>query len=198
MSKSDHANWLVNDRLRGFNLISKSYHLAVHKATREVIILNSYFWPGIRFINELKAAGERGVNIKFILPAVSDSIIFRNASRYFYQVLFGIPNTEIYEWKRSVLHGKIALADEAWATVGSYNLNMLSAFRSIELNAVITDIPFIRSMRSEFRQVMQDSEKIDPDEFTKRTGYLGFFLNMVSYYLLHLGLLTLLFFSRKD
>lgn len=198
MRKGDHANWLINDRLRGFNLISKSYYLAIHKAKREIIILNSYFWPGINFIRELRAAGDRGVNIKLILPALSDSIIFRNASRYFYKVLFGIPNTELYEWKQSVLHGKVALADDTWATVGSYNLNMLSAFRSIELNAAITDQRFIRGMRSELAEVMEASEKIDPDEFVKRTGYLGILLNIVSYYLLHLGLLALLFFSRKD
>ncbi|HYH55128.1 MAG TPA: phospholipase D-like domain-containing protein [Anseongella sp.] len=198
MSESDHTNWLVNDRLRGFNLVSRSYFRAIYKSRKEIIILNSYFWPGIRFINELRAAGDRGVRIKFILPAVSDSIIFRNASRYFYKVLFGIKNTEIYEWKQSVLHGKVALVDETWATVGSYNLNMLSALRSIELNAVITDVSFIGSMRSELEQVMNASEKIDADEFIKRTGYLGIFLNMVSYYLLHLSLLTLLFFSRKD
>lgn len=198
MRKNDDANWLVNDRLRGFNLISKSYFLAIHKAKREIIILNSYFWPGIKLIRELKTAGERGVSIKLILPALSDSIIFRNATRYFYKVLFRIQNTELYEWKQSVLHGKVALTDDNWATVGSYNLNMLSAFRSIELNAVITDQRFISNMRSELENVMNACERIDPDEFIKRTGYLGFFLNMVSYYLLHLSLLTLLFFSRKD
>lgn len=198
MRKGDHANWLVNDRLRGFNLIRKSYFRAIHKAQREIIILNSYFWPGIKFIQELKAAGERGVAIRLILPAVSDSIIFRNASRYFYKVLFHIKNTEIYEWNQSVLHGKIALTDDSWATVGSYNLNMLSAFRSIELNAVLTDKPFICNMREELSAVMQQCERIDPDEFIKRTGYIGFFMNWISYYLLHIGLLMLLFFSRKD
>ncbi|TCS88891.1 cardiolipin synthase [Anseongella ginsenosidimutans] len=198
MRKGDYVNWLVNDRLRGFNLVSKSYFLAVHKARHEVIILNSYFWPGINFIRELRAAGERGVSVKLILPALSDSIIFRNATRYFYKVLFRIKNTEVYEWKQSVLHGKVALADDTWATVGSYNLNMLSAFRSIELNAVITDGTFISSMRAELGAVMKASEKIDPEEFIKRTGYLGSFLNMVSYFLLHLSLLILLFFSRKD
>lgn len=198
MRKGDHANWLVNDRLRGFNLISKSYFLAVHKAKHEIIILNSYFWPGINFIRELRAAGERGVAIKLILPAISDSIIFRNATRYFYKVLFQIKNTELYEWKQSVLHGKVALTDDSWATVGSYNLNMLSAFRSIELNAVITDGTFIRNMRGELNAVMNTCDKIDPDNFVKQTGYLGIFLNMISYYLLHLSLLILLFFSRKD
>src|SRR3546814_13754272 len=86
MRKGDHANWLINDRLRGFNLISKSYFLALHKAKKEIIILNSYFWPGIKLIQELRAAGDRGVSIKLILPALSDSIIFRNATRYFYKV----------------------------------------------------------------------------------------------------------------
>ena len=198
MRKGDHANWLVNDRLRGFNLISKSYFLAVHKAKREIIILNSYFWPGINFIQELRAAGERGVKIRLVLPAISDNIIFRNATRYFYKVLFQIRNTEIFEWKQSVLHGKVALADDNWSTVGSYNLNMLSAFRSVELNAVITDRTFIQHMREELLSVMKECEKIEPDEFIKRTGYLGMLLNMISYYILHVGLLILLFFSRKD
>lgn len=198
MVKGRYVRWLVNDRLRGFNLVSKSYYTAIHRAKEEVIILNSYFWPGIRFINELRKASERGVRIKLILPALSDSVIFRNASRYFYKVLLRIENTEIYEWNRSVLHGKVALADQEWATVGSYNLNMLSAFRSIELNAVIRSVPFIQSMRTELGSVMQACEKIDPDNFTRQTGYTGKIINIISYYILHIGLLALLFFSRKD
>src|SRR3546814_15342927 len=77
-----------------------------------------------------------------------------NSTRYFYKVLFQSRNTKLYEWNQSVLHGKVALTDDNWATVGSYNLNMLSAFRSIELNAVITDNTFVRNMRAEMDGVM--------------------------------------------
>lgn len=191
-------HWLVNDRLRGFNHISKSYLLAIRRARKEIIILNSYFWPGLRYLKALKKAGERGVTIRLILPALSDNAIFRNSSRYFYRVLFRIRNTCIYEWKKSVLHGKVALTDHNWATVGSYNMNILSELRSIELNAEIVDPGFVEELRKELYNVISQSDKVDPDDFRRRSGRIGATINMISYYLLHWGLLLLLFFSRKD
>ena len=41
---------------------------------------------------------------------------------------------EIYEYQPSVLHAKLAVADGRWVTMGSYNVNNISAFANLELN----------------------------------------------------------------
>ena len=63
---------------------------------------------------------------------------------------------QLYEYQRSILHGKIATSDGEWATIGSYNVNNLSAYASIELNMEIKDQNFARHVESRFDKIIQD------------------------------------------
>jgi cardiolipin synthase len=46
-------------------------------------------------------------------------------------------NIELYEWDKTVLHGKAAVVDGNWTTIGSFNLNNLSSYGSLEMNVEI-------------------------------------------------------------
>ncbi|MEJ0105931.1 MAG: phospholipase D-like domain-containing protein [Bacteroidota bacterium] len=43
-------------------------------------------------------------------------------------------NIELYEYQASILHAKVAACDDELLTIGSYNINNISAYASIELN----------------------------------------------------------------
>ena len=72
---------------------------------------------------------------------MSDVMVAKNAERYMYNWLFR-NDIEIYEYKPCVLHGKVAVYDRAWATIGSYNVNIISAYASLELNIDINNSKF--------------------------------------------------------
>jgi cardiolipin synthase A/B len=48
----------------------------------------------------------------------------------------------IYEYCERPLHGKVALMDDEWATVGSSNLDPLSLALNLEANVIIRDRAF--------------------------------------------------------
>jgi cardiolipin synthase len=48
----------------------------------------------------------------------------------------------IYEYCDRPLHGKVALVDEEWSTVGSSNLDPLSLSLNLEANVIIQDRAF--------------------------------------------------------
>lgn len=51
-------------------------------------------------------------------------------------------NIEIFEYQETVLHAKVATYDSRWTTVGSYNVNNISAYASLELNMEVGNNSF--------------------------------------------------------
>jgi cardiolipin synthase A/B len=124
-------------------------------AKEEVTIMSSYFIPSGFFRNSISAARKRGVTIRLILASLSDVGLAKNAERYFYRwaVLHGI---EIYEYKLQVLHGKVALCDGRFMTIGSYNVNDISALASIELNLDVDSSLFVGSVKNLFDSLIKN------------------------------------------
>jgi cardiolipin synthase len=116
----------------------------------------------------MKRAARRGVKIKLILAGISDVMVAKNAERFMYNWLFK-NQIEVYEYKPCVLHGKLAVYDRTWATVGSYNLNIISAYASIELNIDINNAGFASSLQDNLEQIIRrDCEKITRENFIHR------------------------------
>ncbi len=186
-----HIQLLQNDWLRGKNQIARAYIKAINSAKTEVIIANSYFLPGSRFRKALKNAAKRGVKVKVLLAGTSDVPFAKKAIEYLYAYLLR-NKIEIYEWQPSVLHAKIACVDGKWCAVGSYNLNFLSAYASIEFDISVMDDGFCSRFKSHLNTILsQQCVKIVHPEHHKLNPFKKFSL-WASYVLIRLseGLLT--------
>lgn len=135
-----------NDWVRRHNEISGTYIEMLRKARTEVTIFCSYFLPG-RFMRRLlSSAAKRGVLIKVVTAGPSDVMVAKYAERWLYDWLLR-NNIQLYEYQPTVLHAKIAVCDRGWLTVGSYNINNISAYASIELNADVYDTVFAAAVQ---------------------------------------------------
>ena len=143
-----------NDRLRGKNQISDSYLRAIKNSKKSIYITCCYFLPGIKLRKALIKAAKRGVEVHLIMAGVSDVPVFQTATKWLYDLLFR-NKIKIYEWEKSVLHGKGAVVDNSWATIGSFNLNHLSAYGSIELNIDIFDASFSEVFQQQLISVIE-------------------------------------------
>jgi len=122
-----------NDWVRRKNEISESYLYMFRNARSHITILCSYFLPGNAIRKVLSRAARRGVKIKVITAGPSDVMLAKHAERWLYDWLLR-NKIELYEYQPVVLHAKVAICDSEWFTIGSYNVNNLSAYASIELN----------------------------------------------------------------
>jgi cardiolipin synthase len=122
-----------NDWLKGKNEVHRSYAEALISAEHSIVLVASYFLPGRTFRKLLRGAAQRGVEVRIIVAGKSDLRMMRLAENYLYDFYFE-NNIRIYEWSDSVMHGKAMCVDNTWSTIGSYNLNPLSHYLSIELN----------------------------------------------------------------
>jgi len=181
------GRFLVNDYIRGRNQIQNAYIKAIKKTKTELYIINSYFLPGRKLMKALLSAAKRGVHVKLILPGISDVPILKRAAKYLYKTLFNY-NIEIYEWEQSILHAKVALSDDQWATVGSFNLNLLSTLGSLEANIEVVDKQFIFQIKNELNIVIAKSAKIERTEFFSKLNRFTYWWNYSNYIIISFGL----------
>ena len=187
---------IQNDWWRRRIEISKAYKDALRKANKEIIIVASYLLPGTSFRRLMKKAARRGVRIKIMLGGHSDVKLVKPATMYFYEWMMR-QGMEIYEWQPSILHGKLAIVDDEWATVGSYNLNALSDYGSLELNVEIFDADFARSSRAKVEELITSGCKnVDFDEFMKSSTLILYVYRWFCYKAVRV-LLRLLFMMMK-
>lgn len=160
-----NINIRQNDWLRKRSQILRSYLMAVQNSEKSIILFASYFLPGYRLRKALENAAKRGVKIKVVLSGISDIPFFHNASKYLYKWLQK-NNIKVYEWTPTVLHAKLAVIDGEWMTIGSFNLNHLSAYASIELNVDILSKPFVHEVTTKLKQLIEqgcEEIKYDPN-----------------------------------
>ncbi|MBW6520917.1 MAG: cardiolipin synthase [Desulfoarculaceae bacterium] len=143
------------------------YVSAITFAEHSIHMTNSYFIPDEQLVRALTDAAERGVDVKIILPGVSDSKLALYAQRHYYSVLLQA-GVKIYEHSTSLLHAKTAVIDKVWSTVGSTNMDFLSLLNNDEVNAVILSKEFAAEMEKMFAMDLADSTQIQGDEWENR------------------------------
>lgn len=185
-----------NDRLRGKRQISMGYLYAIRNARHSIIFVSSYFLPGRRILKALKKAAKRGVQVTIILSAQSDIILFGKATSHLYTYLMKQGIT-IYEWQDSILHGKIAMVDEKWVTIGSFNLNYLSALSSIELNVEAMNATLVNELKAHLEGIIQRGcKKIDYDDYLQTNTWRRRMINTFAYYLTRAFMKSLALFPK--
>jgi len=188
-----------NDWVMKRNQISRSYIEMFRRASDQIIMMTGYFLPGPVIRKNLKKAAGRGVKIKLILAGISDVRVAKNAERFMYGWLFR-HNIEIYEYKPCVLHGKVAVYDNIWATIGSYNVNIISAYASLELNIDINSPDFSSMMQSNLEQIIRnDCIQITKEDFGAHHGILNKIWERICYNFIRLLFYLFTFnFKQRD
>ena len=147
--------------------IYKSFILAIQEAKTSVHITSAYFVPDDQFIASLVDAAKRGVDVKLVLPGVSDHGLVMHAGRAFYEQLLS-NGVKIFQLQVAVLHAKTAVIDGTWSTVGSANIDRRSFLHNYELNVVVLDPGFGRDMESAFQEDLRDSKEVTLEQWRRR------------------------------
>lgn len=188
----------INDWVRNKNQISRSYLEMFHRAQSEIIIMSSYFLPGRVFRRSLKQAAKRGIKIKLILTKISDVTIAKLAERYLYPWLLK-QGIEIYEYRKKILHGKIAAYDGHWVTIGSYNINNISAYASIELNLDVHCKPFAQVVNQSLNEIINlDCDKVTPENFAIRFNVFKAIIHRLAYNTVRLIFFLFTFYFKQE
>jgi len=162
------AKFLIRDNLRHRRDIEQAYLAAIRTAKREILIANSYFFPGIRFRRALIAAAERGVAVTLLLQGRVEYLLLHYASRALYGQLLSAGVT-IQEFHLSFLHAKVAVVDDHWATVGSSNIDPYSLLMAREANVLVRGPDFANQLRDELQRMIETgARRVRPQHWVLR------------------------------
>lgn len=150
------AIFVTRDNHRHKSDIERHYRIALRSARQRVVIANAYFFPGYRFIREMRRAARRGVDVRLILQGRPDMPIVKTAASMLYEHLLHA-GVRIFEYCDRPLHGKVALVDDEWSTVGSSNLDPLSLALNLEANVIIRDRAFNAHLHDRLSDLMRNS-----------------------------------------
>ena len=161
------AAYVVRDNFAHRRDIERSYLAALALARDEIVIANAYFLPGHRFRKLLKKAAARGVAVHLVVQGHTDHPFFQAAARALYRDLLAA-GVNIYEYRASELHAKVAVVDGHWATVGSSNIDPFSLLLAREANLVVDDAGFARDLRQRLQRAMSQSVVLDHAAWKRR------------------------------
>lgn len=180
--------------------ITKSYRELFHNATTQVTMMTSYFWPPQKLLKRMAIAAGRGVKVRLILTAKADVPFAKYSERYLYSWLFR-NKIEVYEYQANVLHGKLAVYDNKWLTAGSYNVNNISAYASVELNLDISNSSIATEVDNELQSIIKnDCVQITEATFSINKHWLKKFYYYLSYRIVHwvFYLFTFYFIQKRE
>lgn len=117
----------------------------IEHAERIVTLTSPYLVPVGRFWHLMKQATQRGVRVRVMIPARSDQPMidifsFRAARR-----LLG-RGVEVYGYAGGMMHAKLAVIDDKWSAVGSFNLGLDSIRMNLEGALVSSSADFCASL----------------------------------------------------
>lgn len=186
-----------NDWVHRTNQISRTYLEMFKKATSHITIMSSYFLPGRAFRKSMTKAAKRGVQIKVIAAGISDISMVKHAERYLYRWMFK-NNIQLYEYQPNVLHGKLSTYDAKFVTVGSYNVNNISAYASIELNIDIQNKEFAEDVEQTLAQIMlNDCILITEKEFEQYNTFPKRVWQRICYEIIRLMFFLFTFYFKQ-
>ncbi|MBC3255119.1 cardiolipin synthase ClsB [Pseudomonas paralactis] len=155
----EHGDGLVRliyrDNVQHRDDIEEAYIHALSQARQRVVIANAYFFPGYRLLREIRNAARRGVKVQLIMQGQPDVLLAKLAARMLYDYLLK-DGVVIHEYCQRPLHGKVALVDDEWSTVGSSNLDPLSLALNLEANVLIRDRAFNQQLYQSLEALARD------------------------------------------
>lgn len=135
--------------------------LARLRAARERIwITNAYVVPRGSLLRTLAAAARRGVDVRMLVPAVSDHAVMPWIAATCADAL-AASGARVWAYRPRMLHAKTMIIDGT-ALVGSHNLNSRSFFHDLESEAVLTSPACIARLAEAYRDDLSMSDLLAP------------------------------------
>ena len=143
------------------------YLEAMDRASKNIWMTCAYFIPDQDFVDAMKHAAERGVDVRLLVPLKSNHIVADWISRgYFAQLLHA--GVRIMRYRDAMVHAKTATIDGSWSTVGTANVDRLSLSGNYEINVEVIDSSLAEALEEIFAVDEGNTLELTLDEWEAR------------------------------
>jgi cardiolipin synthase len=158
-----------NDAMRLSFPIRDMYIAAIDRAEERILLTNAYFIPDRVLRAALTAAARRGVDVQVLLPWISNHTLadWMARGRFDECLRAGV---RIFGYK-AMIHAKTCTIDGEWSTIGTANLDRLSAVGNYEINAEIYSRELAGQMEELFARDKTNAAEITRAAWAARPWY---------------------------
>ncbi len=139
--------------------IHDAYFLAVTQANERLYLSTPYFIPTAALLTALRTASGRGVDVRLVLPALSDVRLVMWASRSFYRPLIE-SGVRIYEYSGAMLHAKSLVMDDEVVCIGTANVDNRSFRLNFEMSLFLASARINDEVTQWLEHLFATSEEI--------------------------------------
>lgn len=142
--------------------IHRLYVGAIHSAKRRVWLATPYFVPGEASLMALTSAALGGVDVRLLVPKMSDSRVVTWAARSYYDDLLAA-GVKIYEYGPRMLHTKAMLTDDDGVMIGSANFDHRSFRLNFEVTMLFRDAALANGLATLFEHELARAPRVHGD-----------------------------------
>ena len=152
-------------------LIFYSLLEAISCAKKSIYITSPYFIPGESLMDALIIAIQSGLDVKVLIPGISDSKMVNTAASAYYTELLQY-GAKIYKYNKGFVHAKTMVIDNDLSIIGSANMDYRSFDLNFEVNAMVYSKNIANQLTVAFEDDLKVSEQIDKDSWINRPKYI--------------------------
>jgi len=128
---------VANSELRDRFAIRRAGLFAARESATRIVLANPYFVPDRGILRALMNGAARGLDVRLLVPRVSDSRLVDLAARSVFEQLL---RAGVRIWRSpAFVHTKLLAVDAEFVSIGSYNLDHRSLAYNLELVVNILD-----------------------------------------------------------
>ncbi|MGN4253203.1 cardiolipin synthase [Bacillus cereus group sp. MYBKT14-1] len=163
----------------------EKYGALLKKSKKSLIIATPYFVPSKEMVKELKAALNRGVNVKILVPFKSDAVLLKQAAYPYLKDMLHA-GAEIYQYQNGFFHGKVTIIDGEIVDIGTANFDNRSFYLNTESNCIIYDKGVTADVWNRLKEDFHKSKRFSEEDFEKISKwdwFLARIANVIASYL---------------
>ncbi|MCI0685437.1 MAG: cardiolipin synthase [Gemmataceae bacterium] len=140
---------------------------AIAKARRRVWIASPYFVPDTGLLDALRLAAYSGIDVRLLGLFCPDHWVPYYAARYWWTDMLSA-GVQVYQYAKGMMHAKVMVVDDEFASVGTANLDNRSMYLSFEVNCLLYSNDAVKRLEESFLRDFQESVLLDRDAYATR------------------------------
>jgi cardiolipin synthase len=142
-----------------------------HRARSSIVLTTPYFVPDEPFLQALRTAVRRGVEVRLVVANPVDKWVMGLAQRSYFDGLLAA-GVRIHLYRPHFLHAKHVTIDDDLAIVGSVNMDIRSFALNAEVALLVYDPAVVAAMRVVQERYFADSTELTADAWAQRPLWL--------------------------
>lgn len=152
--------------------VGKSVYMDIlNRAKDYVYIMTPYMIMDGELENSLTFSAERGVDVRIILPHISDSFVAQALAKTHYKKLLDA-GVKVYEYTPGFVHAKVFVSDDVKSVVGSINMDYRSLYHHFECATYMYGTRCIENIKSDYKDTLAKCQQVTYESIKNDKWYI--------------------------